>query len=179
MTIQKFTKDSLEKEGFEGFISIKSLKDTNCKDVPEERGVYVVIFPLTYVNSTEELFSEKGTGGHFKNINPNVLISELKAKWIPNCQVIYIGQAGGKNPSRTLRKRLNQYMKFGCRKPVSHWGGRFIWQIKNVDDCLIGWKKLPNENPYVVESKMIDDFCKVYNKRPFANRNKGNGILKK
>ena len=66
--------ENLKQNGFEGFKTIGELKE-NQKGIPEEQGVYVVL----YSQPQEPSFLEKGTGGFFKDKNPNVEISELKA----------------------------------------------------------------------------------------------------
>ena len=87
-------------------------------------------------------FLSRGTGGFFKGKDPNVSITELGTNWVKNTCVVYIGKAG-----TTLRKRLNQYLKFGNGQNIGHWGGRYIWQIKNSGNLLLCWKPTPDEDP--------------------------------
>lgn len=56
--------------------------------------------------------------------------------------MVYIGKAG-----TTLRKRLNQYLKFGNRQNIGHWGGRYIWQIKIPAICCCAGNLLPTKIP--------------------------------
>jgi len=147
---------------FQGFRTIKELKQ-EFNDIPDKQGVYLVLF-----KKDQPEFLERSIGGHFKGRDPTVPIEKLQSNWIPNEEVIYIGQAGGNGSNATLRKRLKQYLQFGSGKPVGHWGGRYIWQLKDSDELVIAWKETL-EDPYIMESVMIDKFKEKYGARPFAN----------
>lgn len=154
--------EQLKENGFSGFKTMSELFiDDSC--IPKVQGVYLVL------NDTPDVdFLTIGTGGHFKGKNPNVTIEELKENWVENALIVYIGKAGGKGEA-TLRKRLNQYFRFGQGHNVGHWGGRYIWQLQNSNDLIVCWKPLPKEAPEEVESYMIESFKENYGKRPFAN----------
>lgn len=155
---------SLKEDGFIGFMSVSSLTD-KITSIPNQMGVYMVI--------SEEIgrpeFILKGTGGFFKGIDPNVSLEELKLNWVENTKVIYIGKAGGGTSSSTLRKRVNDYLRFGKGKPAGHKGGRLIWQIKNSANLVIYWKPLTSVDPREYEKLLIAEFRSCYNTRPFAN----------
>ena len=107
------TIDDLKAAGFEGFIPVAQLQ-TDSTAIPRTAGVYMVVY--TEGNMPE--FLSRGTGGFFKGKDPNVSITELGTNWVKNTCVVYIGKAG-----TTLRKRLNQYLKFGNGQNIGHWGG--------------------------------------------------------
>lgn len=92
-----------------------------------------------------------------------------------DAKILYIGRAGGTAEngrvySSILRKRIKQYIQFGKGKNIGHWGGRYIWQIKESDDLLIAYKTLENQNPVVKEQELINMFRNHHNgKLPFAN----------
>lgn len=156
--------ESFKLAGFIGFIPISTLyEDTSM--IPKVMGVYFII----HKGSIPPDFLSKGTGGHFKGKNPNVPLSELIYNWVDNTKVIYIGKAGGSGSSATLQSRLRQYLRFGQSKPIGHWGGRIIWQIKNSGDLILCWKPIHNEEPRIVEGNLIQQFKLIYGKRPFAN----------
>lgn len=155
---------SLKEFGFVGFHKISSLK-LNASPIPKAQGVYMVLRP----DESDVVFVEIGSGGFFKDKNPNVAISELRKNWVEKTRVIYIGKAGGLNSSATLNSRLKQYLNFGQGKKVGHWGGRYIWQIKNIDDYVICWKEFPSRQPRDVEVELLRLFRDRYNKLPFAN----------
>lgn len=164
------TVENIQFEGYKGFVKISNLF-SDIKVAPDERGTYLVL----YLNQEEPTFLEKGVGGYFKGKNPNVSIEDLNENWISDVIVVNIGQAGGiragKWSNSTLRERLKKYMKFGQGKNIGHYGGRYIWQIKQYEDLVICWSELPNKikDPKVVESEMIAEFKSIYGRRPFAN----------
>lgn len=165
--MKKFNIQELEGNGFAGFISISDLKAQECEQVPNEKGVYVV-----YRKSTDPpRFLDKSIGCKVKG-NPTVECSKLKEKWVAGANVIYIGQAGGKNAKSTLSKRIKKYIKFGKGDNANHWGGRYIWQMKDSDNLLLAWKVCPDSDPRKDETKLISEFMTSYDKKPFANLRK-------
>ena len=152
-------KEQLKDEGFEGFISVKDLKeDFKNGRVPKEEGVYQIL----RMSSTPPTFLQKGTGGYFKGKEPNVSIDELRSNWVADEPVVYIGKAS------ELYKRIRQYMQFGSGKAVGHFGGRYIWQLSDSDGLIVCWKCVSESRS--VEAAMIEGFKNSHNgKRPFAN----------
>ena len=150
--------EKLKDEGFKGFVTVEDLMH-NPKLPEDEKGVYVVL----YTTGTYPIFLQVGTGGFFKEQDPNVSIEELETNWIDGEQVIYIGKA------TSLRNRLSQYMRFGSGKKVGHKGGRYIWQLKDSANLIVCWKRT-KENPRDVEKEMIAEFKLSHQgRRPFAN----------
>ena len=69
------TKKDLEALGFKGFIAVKDLQnDTSA--IPRTTGVYAVV----RLCKSQPTFLKKGTGGFFKDRNPNVDILTLEEK---------------------------------------------------------------------------------------------------
>jgi len=156
--------DSLGQAGFTGFLSIQQLwKDHS--PVPAQRGVYTVLNP----DCNKNQFLANGVGGFFKERNPNVATALLQQKWIHNCPVVYIGQAGGNASSATLRGRIKQLLDFGKGKPVGHYGGRYLWQIAHHPELLVAWKASPDQDPREAEKELMQEFMGYYGKLPFAN----------
>lgn len=146
---------------FEGFKTIQELMDSNCTEVPSKKGVYMILRK----SKEQPGFLEKGSGGFFKEKDPNVSIKELKNNWIDNEPILYIGQTNA-----TLQKRLRQYMQFGQGKKVGHWGGRYIWQLKDSKELIVCWAILDSEDPKEKERQMIQSFKEEHNNKfPFAN----------
>lgn len=159
-----YNKKELEEEGFTGFNSISDLI-SDSSVIPNARGVYLVL----YLKNEPVKFITPGSGGHFKGKDPNVPIKYLHEKWVDNSLVVYIGKAGKDGSISTLRSRIRQYLKFGQGKNTGHWGGRFIWQIKDHNDLVICWKVLENEDPRIYEYTLIQQFIYRYYMKPFAN----------
>lgn len=152
--------------GFEGFKTMRELMNGGKYSIPAQMGIYIVLRE----DHDVPIFLEEGTGGFFKGKNPNVLISELQANWVPNASVVYIGKAGGIGSSATLQKRLGQYLRFGQGANVGHWGGRYIWQLADSLDLVVCWKVLTNIDPQELEHQMISEFKNNHQgMRPFAN----------
>jgi uncharacterized protein (DUF1778 family) len=158
----------IERAGFEGFLTISRLKASNCAEVPDEPGVYMVLRPDL---SSPEFLSE-GTGGFFKGKNPNVPIDKLEGKWIDSSTVTYIGMSGDQS-DETLRSRWKKRLRFGNGRPVGARGGRYIWQLKNVDQLIVCWKTMPDVVPQAVKSaekELLRQFRSSHEgKLPFAN----------
>ena len=152
-------KEKLMKDGFEGFVSVKDLKeDFKSGGIPKVEGVYHVL----RLKDSEPEFLKKGTGGYHKGKEPNVCIDELRQNWIGAEPIVYIGKA------TELYKRIQQYIKFGSGKDVGHYGGRYIWQLADSDDLIVCWKCV--EDSRSVEAAMIAEFKMNHEgKRPFAN----------
>ena len=152
-------KEKLKGVGFEGFVSVKDLKE-NFKSggIPKVEGVYHVL----RLKDSKPEFLTKGSGGYHKGKEPNVSIDELQQNWIDAESVVYIGKA------KELYKRIQQYIKFGSGKNVGHFGGRYIWQLADSNDLVVCWKCVNDSRS--VEAVMITDFKENHNgKRPFAN----------
>lgn len=163
--------NEIKKAGFTGYKTVKELfADYSCID--KVKGIYLVLYLQN--KPPEFLIVGSGPALYKKKTNPNVSLEELKSNWVEDAIVINIGKAGGKNDKgietkETLRRRLRTYVRFGNGKDVTHYGGRYIWQLKNSGDLIICWKQLPKGEPRAEEKKLIADFKLKFKKRPFAN----------
>ena len=169
--------DSLTALGFCGFHTIRELRAKKLSMVPKQKGVYLVL----RLSEEPVRFLDKSLGGHFEGKDPKVLIAKLCKEWVDGATILYIGKAGGpigkaggpkkkSTKKSTLHSRLKTYLKFGEGKPVSHWGGRLIWQIADSDDLIICWKLITGKVPQNVERKMLLEFKDSHDgKLPFAN----------
>jgi len=158
------TLEEIRQQGFVGFTRISELMG-DPSIIPDKPGVYMVL----YNGTTTPTFINPGTGGFFKQKNPNVSLASLMKNWVNDTVVVYIGKAGGNGSNTTLSKRLRMYVRFGQGAPVGHYGGRLVWQIKNSGDLLICWKPQITEEPRNVEAGLIREFVDEYLVRPFAN----------
>lgn len=156
-----FTREWLDAEGFEGFVPFSALPGAH---VPQTFGVYVI---LRASHSPPE-FRPTNPAGRFKGRDPSVTQDALASKWVDGAPVVYIGKA----ETQTLRKRLDQYRRFGAGEPIGHWGGRYIWQLTDAEQLLVAWQVTPG-NAGDRESELIQAFERHFGRMPFANLKRG------
>ena len=149
---------------FSGFKTVSSLRQ-NLHQIPKSPGVYLVFRnDASYPN-----FLTVGSGGHFKNRNPNVSAEVLAENWVDGAKVVYIGKAGSLTGSATLQSRIKQLLQFGDGKNIGHWGGRLLWQLADHEELVLAWKQITDQEPKDVETVMIQEFKDYFGQRPFAN----------
>lgn len=154
---------ALRQIGFEGFCQIGTLRSDRCARVPTESGVYLIL----HKESDTPKFLEKGTGGRFKNREPNIPVATLESKWVRGSPVAYIGKAGGAKSRRTLQRRLFEYVQFGCGLAVPHWGGRMIWQLSGSDNLEVCWRTHTEADLF--ERELLARHAAEFGALPFAN----------
>ena len=152
----EFTRSSLERAGFTGWVPLSRAGDSGC---PPTGGIYVI----AYSGAEPVDFPQRSRGGWFKGRDPAVSRDALVANWVAGAEVVYIGKAD------QLKRRLRQFADFGAGKPVGHWGGRLIWQLPHTDLLQVAWKETPGRPPVEAEAELIAEFRKAYGKPPFAN----------
>ncbi|MBJ8346966.1 hypothetical protein JGU72_20035 [Antrihabitans sp. YC2-6] len=158
-----WSQPALVRAGFSGFVPFRDLPAAN---VPINPGVYVVVRPT----GTTPKFLPASPAGWFKGKDPSVSIPVLQKKWVPDTSLVYVGKAnGGSTGRRGLRKRLDEYRRHGAGDPVGHWGGRYIWQLADSDELLVGWKTTADGLARDLERDMIAEFKAAHAQRPFAN----------
>ncbi|MFE2529721.1 hypothetical protein ACFXEL_36470 [Streptomyces sp. NPDC059382] len=166
------TRETLALRGFRGFVPFGALGDS---EVPAEAGIHVVVRPAPAgPDASAPEFLPRSPAGHFKGRDPSVDVGVLNDAWVHGATILYVGKAsGGKDGRRGLRKRLDEYRRHGAGFPVGHWGGRYIWQLRDSADLLVAWRPTPDEGPGIAEASLIAEFLAVHAARPFANRKKG------
>ncbi len=146
-------------DGFAGPVSVAQLWQSGWETVPNRPGVYLV----KRLSSEAPEFLEVGSGGHFKGQHPDVPVVALLDKWVVGSDIVYIGKA-----SRSLKRRVGDYVRFGQGKPVGNWGGRYIWQLAYAADLVIAWYETPDTE--TVENCLLQAFMGEHGGRlPFAN----------
>lgn len=155
----------LRSQGFDGFVTVADLRLQSRNDIPALPGVYLVLRDC----ASYPEFLDVGTGGHFKNKDPNVPVSRLKDEWVDGAVAIYIGQTGSRSKG-TLKKRIGELIRFGQGSLVGHRGGRLIWQLRAADRLLVCWKEVVDDDPRKFEKELIEAFKSAHGgRRPFAN----------
>lgn len=153
----------LETMGFEGLVPLRDVLVASLQP-PDECGIYAVVRKSVGTPS----FLEESPGGWFKDLDPSYPMRRLHEKWVPGAKIIYVGKAGP-TKGRTLRKRINEYLRFGYGDPIAHRGGRAIWHLKDVLNCKIAWKICDRGDPPMHEKRLLRKFERAYGKLPFAN----------
>lgn len=151
---------------FEGFLPIRALVESNCAEIPEKRGVYLILSPDTRMPG----FNADNPGFAANRLTPRD-VATLRGQWNDDTAVVYIGKAGAKDKNATLRSRLRPYFVNWSRgKSSAHRGGRDIWQIDNPGELHVAWRVTEDEEPRACEGLLIKKFKREHEgKRPFAN----------
>jgi hypothetical protein len=153
-----------EVEDWSPTVTIDHLYQTRCAAVPDDAGVYVVMLE----NPTARRFLRRGTGGWYQGRDPDHSLDDVRASWVPNAKILYIGKAAGR---RGLKQRLRQLVDFGHGRPVAHRGGRMLWQVADSGTLLVRWLALPANEARAVEQRLISEFTTAHGgRRPFANK---------
>lgn len=163
MAEDDFSRQSLERAGFRGFVSFDALDPSA---VSPEPGVYIVLREdVLREHQSRPKVLEVSVGGHFKGRDPSVPVELLENRWIEGASAVYIGKA------TSLRTRLRQFRDFGRGRPIGHWGGRYIWQLAASGDLVVAWRACPN--PGAEEGRLLRAFEAQYGRLPFANIARG------
>lgn len=155
--------EQIDLSGFTGWVPFAALPTA---DVPTGPGVYVVVRR----SDDPPKFLDASPAGRYKGKDPTVPVAELQALWVSDTRVVYIGKANlGSSGRRGLRKRLDEFRRFGAGEPVAHSGGRRIWQLADHDALLVGWRVTPDADAGPIETRMIAQFRLHHGALPFAN----------
>lgn len=140
----------------------------DCSFIDEKPGVYIVVYNKKGIPCFKNMESMPDV---VRNGVANASFEQLENKWVLSTdkdQIIYIGKAGGEGERSNLRTRIRQYISFGRGYNSPHRGGRYIWQIDDVDALWIYFKE--DSGPRETERRLIQDFKRKHGgKRPFAN----------
>jgi len=111
----------------------------------------------------------RSTAPIYRGVDPSRPIEELEARWVHGAQVLYFGRARGPGVRSLLKQRIKRLLRFGHGRVVGHWGGRFLWQLRNHGALVVAWKPTGEADPAVVEAALLAAFVARYRALPFAN----------
>ncbi|WP_156377801.1 hypothetical protein [Sphingopyxis sp. Root1497] len=148
----------LEKRGFGIWTPLRNAREVGL--LPNFPGVYAV----SYAGEAPLDWPVSSCGGWHKGRNPAVHPDRLRAEWVEDTDLVYIGKT-----DRTLAKRIGEFERFGNGEPVAHWGGRLVWQLPDPAMLTIGWLELAPGQASSAEAAMLGEFFDRYGKLPFAN----------
>lgn len=146
------------------------LKNPNrCLAVPEKSGIYVAVYLEDRMPKFKSS-SEASQAWLDKKINAT--IDSLIFNWVnfsdKKDNIVYIGRANARSAKTNLRNRIRQFILFGQGKSITHYGGRYIWQIEDLENIAIYYKD--DEKPAKAEIDLLTDFKRKHKGRlPFAN----------
>ncbi|WP_137925845.1 hypothetical protein [Cupriavidus sp. 2SB] len=161
--------DGIDLNSFATGISIKMLGtprwgDDPFGDVPTVSGVYVVVREAAGAPT----FLRDSGAGQFKGLAPSYPEEIVKAAWVPNATVVYIGKGAGRNG---LRQRVQQLVSFAYGANVGHRGGRLLWHLSDWEDLLVRWVECPGESVDAAKADLIKRFQREHGDTlPYANR---------
>ena len=155
----------LEQQGFEGFLMAGQLRHDRCEELPSVPGVYALLRET--IEPPE--FMTRSNAAEYRGENPTRPIDELMERWVPGAQVLYFGRACGPGVRSLIKQRVKRYMRFGQGRVVGHWGGRFVWQLRDHSSLRIAWKTLEGGDPAQFEAELQRRFREHYGTLPFAN----------
>ena len=155
----------LEAEGFEGFFTVGQLHAERCERLPNEPGVYAMVRE----SLAPPEFLPNSVAPIYRGQNPTQPIEALSERWVPGAQVLYFGRARGPGVRSLLRQRVKRYLRFGYGRVVGHWGGRFVWQLRDHAALLVAWKSTDAEGALLTEARLQIRFREHYGVLPFAN----------
>ncbi|UCR89165.1 hypothetical protein [Mycetocola spongiae] len=138
--------------GFRGFLPLLGL---DIALLPPRRGIYMIFAP-------EDMGVPVFLDENPLTIRPAYATDRLRAKWLPNQTVVYIGKADG---ARGLADRLGAF----SRQSSNHSGGRALWQLERAPELLAAWVETPDDIAETVEKSYLRAFIAEHGRFPFAN----------
>ncbi len=167
---EDFSRADLERLGFVGFVGVKELRGQRpcAADLPADAaGVY-----LAYRESDRAVsFLRTSPAGRWRG-DLSLSLADLRARWIADSRVVYIGKADRPTPASTnsLRTRVSAYLRFGAGSNARHAGGYPTWQLRDSADLLIAWRVVKRPGDALrLERDLLDAHVARFGALPFGN----------
>jgi len=157
---------SPEAEGFAGFLTIGQLHRSDCLEVPDEPGVYIVLAR----GQAPHGFLRRNTAPVWRGQDPTLPVETLGARWVEGAELLYASAAPGPGVRSRLRQRIKRFLRFGHGKVVAHWSGHAIWQLKESSRLVIAWRECVSaEEASRLSAELLARFERQHGVPPFAN----------
>ncbi len=154
--------------GFGGIESIQQLMLNGCKNIPNKKGIFMVLTTdIEYPGfCTEEQIKNKYQVANLKK-PLSAILEEAQNRWIENNYILFIGGT----TSTGLKERIKNFIKFGKGETDDRCGGWYVWLLRCLCPILLCWVSLPDVcNPINVRDSLIREFKKYHNgNQPYAN----------
>lgn len=161
-----FRAEDLATEGFVGFLTVGQLHRSGCFEVPDERGVYVVLRR----GEAPHRILPRSQAPAWRGEDPTRPVEDLSARWVEGTELLYAAAAPGSGVRHRLRQRIKRFLRFGHGSVVGHWGGRFVWQLAESSRLVVAWRPCANDqDPHAIVHDLLARFERMYGARPFAN----------
>ena len=164
--IDPTTEEGLRQAGYDGFVTIGSLRETGFAGIPHQPGVYLALYPA----EDRPRFLPVSPAATLGREDATIPVGELEDDWVDGALVIYAGMVGGKGKTATLRTRVEQYLDFGRGQKVRHRDGRAVWQIVRSSALVMCWLATPGADPWGKRKSLLTAFADRHGSPPFANR---------
>jgi hypothetical protein len=155
--------------GFLGWLIWDVLRAGDFTTVPCQPGAYVVLRQSTTsvdrANEPGRLVQRPGPVGACGA--PAVGVGARRSRRLHRKGGLPEAAPGGGGATRAAR----EFGRFGAGEPVSHLGGRLIWQLADSDVLLVAWHAITwAEAVRDYEKRLLAHFAELHNgRRPFAN----------
>lgn len=164
--IDPTTEAGLRQAGYDGFLTVGSLRDSGLDQVPDQPGVYLML----YGSQEPPRFLPVSPAATLGRESATIPVGELEDLWVPGALVLYAGLAGGKGKAATLRSRIGQFLDFGRGQKTRHRDGRAVWQIARSSTLVLCWLATPGAEPWGKRNTLLKAFRAQHGSPPFANR---------
>lgn len=131
-------------------------------DLPNRPGIYLVRWPAA---TPPTFLAQPFRAAITKPVDPGI----LTRKWTSitskaETYVLYVGQAGD------LRTRLGALVRFGLDKAKNHVGGKWLWQLHDLNAVKLLLQTCPPGRQRGFENEFLERFCADHGDWPLANR---------
>ncbi len=163
---------AFRRRGFAGWTALGDAVEDRRKWLADNQatlaapGVYAMFAPPDWASRF------KTTG--LTNVIEPWSLAKLRARWIDDVELVYIGCAGRTPTSRSLAQRLDDLLRHGSGRITTrgpHKGGESLWQCHGWETFTLAWKQTGSyPEPHKLEVAIGERFVKLAGGLPFRER---------